>query len=68
MPFFIMLIARCYMTLLILYFFLFQTNQESILSTSLSSNINQYFAETEDEPTDNLYLALIQCFGIILCG
>lgn len=43
------------------------TNQESILSTSLSLNTNQY-AETEDEPTDNLYLALIQCFGIILCG
>lgn len=37
------------------------------LSTSLSLSTNQY-AETEDEPTDNLYLALIQCFGIILCG
>ncbi|XP_011630215.1 integral membrane protein GPR155 [Pogonomyrmex barbatus] len=42
-------------------------NQESILSTSLAPSSNQY-AETENEPTDNLYLALIQCFGIILCG
>ncbi|XP_072752130.1 lysosomal cholesterol signaling protein [Anoplolepis gracilipes] len=42
------------------------TNQESMLSTFLSSNTNQY-TETE-EPTDNLYLALIQCFGIIICG
>lgn len=44
------------------------TKQESVLSTYLSSNTNQYSAQTEDEPTDNLYLALIQCFGIILCG
>ncbi|XP_012227466.1 lysosomal cholesterol signaling protein isoform X2 [Linepithema humile] len=43
------------------------TNQESILSTSLLSNTS-YYAKTEDEPIDNLYLALIQCFGIILCG
>ncbi|XP_012533910.1 integral membrane protein GPR155 [Monomorium pharaonis] len=42
-------------------------NEENIASTSLSSSINQY-AETGDEPIDNLYLALIQCFGIILCG
>ncbi|XP_029156528.1 integral membrane protein GPR155 [Nylanderia fulva] len=44
------------------------TKQESVLSTYLSSNTNQYSTQTEDEPTDNLYLALIQCFGIILCG
>ncbi|EFN74449.1 Integral membrane protein GPR155 [Camponotus floridanus] len=42
-------------------------NQENILSTSLSLNTNQY-TQNENEPTDNLYLALIQCFGIILCG
>lgn len=42
-------------------------NHESILSSSLSLNANQH-VETEDEPIDNLYLALIQCFGIILCG
>lgn len=48
-------------------YFLFQANHESILSSSLSLNANQH-VETEDEPIDNLYLALIQCFGIILCG
>lgn len=37
------------------------------VSTSLSLSTNQY-AGTGDEPTDNLYLALIQCFGILLCG
>ncbi|KAL0101575.1 hypothetical protein PUN28_019012 [Cardiocondyla obscurior] len=42
-------------------------NEANILSTSLSLNMNQY-TETESEPTDNLYLALIQCFGIIICG
>ncbi|RLU21869.1 hypothetical protein DMN91_006246 [Ooceraea biroi] len=40
-------------------------NHESTLSISLLSNANQH-AEAEDEPIDNLYLALIQCFGIIL--
>lgn len=42
-------------------------NQENVLSTSLSLSTNQY-VQNEDEPTDNLYRALIQCFGIILCG
>ncbi|XP_011168047.1 integral membrane protein GPR155 [Solenopsis invicta] len=42
-------------------------NEESIVSTSLSLSTNQH-AEMGDEPIDNLYLALIQCFGIILCG
>ncbi|XP_011879389.1 PREDICTED: integral membrane protein GPR155 [Vollenhovia emeryi] len=40
-------------------------DEGSTVSTSLSLNANQY---AESEPTDNLYLALIQCFGIILCG
>lgn len=67
--FFIMLLANLYYIRHFLsYIFLFQTKQESVLSTYLSSNTNQYSAQTEDEPTDNLYLALIQCFGIILCG
>ncbi|KAH0952724.1 hypothetical protein HN011_009227 [Eciton burchellii] len=35
--------------------------------SSLSLNTNQYI-EIQDEPINNLYLALIQCFGIILCG
>lgn len=42
-------------------------NERNTISTSLSISTNQY-VETESEPTDNLYLALIQCFGIILCG
>ncbi|XP_011052542.1 PREDICTED: integral membrane protein GPR155 [Acromyrmex echinatior] len=42
-------------------------NEESVVSTSSLLSINQY-AETANGPTDNLYLALIQCFGIILCG
>ncbi|XP_018398863.1 PREDICTED: integral membrane protein GPR155 [Cyphomyrmex costatus] len=42
-------------------------NEGSIVSTSSLLSTNQY-AKTVDEPTDNLYLALIQCFGIILCG
>ncbi|KYN09636.1 hypothetical protein ALC57_18156, partial [Trachymyrmex cornetzi] len=40
-------------------------NEESVVSTSLSTN---QYVETVDGPADNLYLALIQCFGIILCG
>ncbi|KYQ58710.1 hypothetical protein ALC60_02358, partial [Trachymyrmex zeteki] len=41
-------------------------NEGNVVSTSSLLSTNQY-AET-DGPTDNLYLALIQCFGIILCG
>ncbi|TGZ48314.1 Uncharacterized protein DBV15_08645 [Temnothorax longispinosus] len=51
------------------WFYNFETHisEGNTVSTSLSLSTNQY-AETESEPTDNLYLALIQCFGIILCG
>lgn len=58
------LLHNMYLSRIFLYHFRV-IKKEKIMSSL--SNMNKY-AETEDEPIDNLYLALTQCFAIILCG